>query len=839
MKTKRSGRVILFIGGAWCLFLFFNSCLDQSEVRRDDRDLVFFEQSAGDEAYDSSQNYQTGIQTWISKKVRPPLISNSSRAKFGFSCNAEYCLYQCQLDNGRWKACSSPIIYKNLDEGPHSFRVKAEDPSGNSDPTPASYRWAVQYPQYSGSWAPTSGSEMIAGYEGQTAVWTGTEMIVWGGYSNVGGRYNPATDFWMATSTANAPSERTYHSAVWTGTEMIVWGGYGANYTYFKNGGRYNPALDSWSLTSANNAPSERKYHTAVWTGSEMIIWGGYYFDGTNPYWYNTGGKYNPASDSWTITSTVNAPSARYSHIAVWTGTEMIIWGGDSGHLNTGGKYNPITDSWIATSTLNAPSGRSGHKAIWTGSRMIIWGGNIGYLSYTNTGGIYDPAANSWEATSVANAPAGRGSHTAVWTGAEMIVWGGGNGTDTFNSGGRYNPSANSWTATSTINAPSKRSAHTAVWTGTEMIIWGGYYAVYSGGRYNPATDSWTATAIMLPPSARAHHSAVWTGTKMIIWGGTSGYMPDENYNDGSSYDPVTDSWWKISVLDAPSARSYHTAVWTGEEMIVWGGVPDGGEFGDPGYNTGGRYNPATDSWKMTSVTNAPYERGYHTAVWTGEEMIIWGGWNRGDYLKSGGRYNPTTDSWIPTSENYAPRARVYHSAIWTGTEMIIWGGANYNWTFGYTVKFNTGARYNPEYDSWKITSTKGAPSERYWHTAVWTGTEMIIWGGYDGGHLNSGGRYNPGTNSWRSTQTTEFVPARELHSAVWTGTEMIIYGGVNGSNIGGAYNPSTNLWNLTALDNAPAPRTGHTAVWTGTEMIIWGGYGSAGYLNTGARYVP
>ena len=55
----------------------------------------------------------------------------------------------------------------------------------------------------------------------------------------------------------------------------------------------------------------------------------------------------------------------------------MIVWGGydDSFYLNTGGRYNPSTDSWIATSTTNAPDGRVRHTAVWTGSEMIVWGG--------------------------------------------------------------------------------------------------------------------------------------------------------------------------------------------------------------------------------------------------------------------------------------------------------------------------------------------------------------------------------------------------------------------------------------------------------------------------------
>ncbi len=66
--------------------------------------------------------------------------------------------------------------------------------------------------------------------------------------------------------------------------------------------------------------------------------------------------------DTWTATSITNAPSGRIHHTAVWTGSEMIIWGGSHGitFFDTGGRYNPSTDSWTATSITNAPSVRFG-----------------------------------------------------------------------------------------------------------------------------------------------------------------------------------------------------------------------------------------------------------------------------------------------------------------------------------------------------------------------------------------------------------------------------------------------------------------------------------------------
>ena len=223
----------------------------------------------------------------------------------------------------------------------------------------------------------------------------------------------------------------------------------GASYRLPTVSDRPNGCSDeTWTTISNTNAPAARASHTAVWTGSEMIVWGGY--GGT---YLNTGGRYDPSTDSWTAISTINAPAPRGGNTAVWTGSEMIVWGGDDGFsVNTGGKYNPATDTWTATNTATAPLGRIFHTAVWDGSEMIVWGGwNEIEL---RTGGRYNPGTDSWAATSITSAPSARYDHTAVWTGSEMIVWGGWNGSNSFNTGGRYNPGTDGWTAISTTNAP-------------------------------------------------------------------------------------------------------------------------------------------------------------------------------------------------------------------------------------------------------------------------------------------------------------------------------------------------------------------------------------------------
>ena len=59
--------------------------------------------------------------------------------------------------------------------------------------------------------------------------------------------------------------------------------------------------------------------------------------------------------------TTTGAPAARSLHTAVWTGSEMIVWGGVNGaaHLNDGGRYNPAANSWTAVTTTGAPAARS------------------------------------------------------------------------------------------------------------------------------------------------------------------------------------------------------------------------------------------------------------------------------------------------------------------------------------------------------------------------------------------------------------------------------------------------------------------------------------------------
>jgi len=339
-------------------------------------------------------------------------------------------------------------------------------------------------------------------------------------------------------------------------------------------------------------------------------------------------------------------------------------------------------------------------------------------------------------------------------------------------------------------------------------------------------------------PGERAGHTAVWTGREMLIWGGgTTGGM----VSTGSIFDPLTGRWSPMS-RSTMTGRAGHTAIWTGDQMLVWGNP----NSGDPSPD-GARYSRAMDAWSIITSQDGPLRRTGHSAVWTDREMLIWGGQASatGDILGDGGRYDPVVDRWLTLSEDGVPSARRSHTAIWTGREMIIWGGS-----CGGECVLNNGARYDPSTNVWSPMSLVGAPAARAAHTAVWTGREMLIWGGRCGTDcaLSDGGRYDPRTDSWLPIASTDGNPSpRSGHTAVWSGREMFISGGSPPSSPdplgdGGRYDPLVDTWSPLPSENAPFPRFQHTAVWTGWGMIIWGG--SPGgqrsrLIQTGAVYMP
>lgn len=405
----------------------------------------------------------------------------------------------------------------------------------------------------------------------------------------------------------------------------------------------------------------------------------------------------------------------------------------------TEGNRNP---NWAFTPALGRPDRRSQHSSVFTGSaldpsapkELIVWGGCMGHRNvpygcgeWLNSGGRFSLTENKWLPMDPTDAPSARSLHTAVWTGENspfrrrMLVWGGcGMGSQPYKcskslaDGGTYDLTTKHWTPIAPDpRAPSPRSLHSSVWTGSAMIVWGGIenyrdpvrlrLAQNTGAIFLPNAaggGSWQAIDPMLPntPSPRFHHSAVWTGEEMVIWGGcdeeVSTQQCNHYYNDGAAYSPGTNSWRPIGSAGtsaAPEARRLHTAVWADslKKMIVFGG-----EFENEFLRTGGIYDPVTNQWSEVNY-GGPSERSQPQGVWAGDRMIVFGGNGKNDtgaltFPSDLWYYFPTRNpetggSWQRLDTRDELGGRVGHSMFWTGTEVLIWGGFSRDQTFQWT----------------------------------------------------------------------------------------------------------------------------------------------------------
>ncbi len=74
----------------------------------------------------------------------PPAKTRRTSATFTFTSTEAGSSFKCKLDTVRWKDCSTGTVsYARLSRGAHTFAVKATDPMGKVDATPAKRSWKI------------------------------------------------------------------------------------------------------------------------------------------------------------------------------------------------------------------------------------------------------------------------------------------------------------------------------------------------------------------------------------------------------------------------------------------------------------------------------------------------------------------------------------------------------------------------------------------------------------------------------------------------------------------------------------------------------------------------
>jgi hypothetical protein len=269
--------------------------------------------------------------------------------------------------------------------------------------------------------------------------------------------------------------------------------------------------------------------------------------------------------------------------------------------------------------------------------------------------------------------------------------------------------------------------------------MFGGYGGASSGFKndlwwYEPGSNTWTQKKTGVAdgsPLARGYHSMIWDGTRVIMFGGYDG----TNKNDLWWYYPVTNTWEPQTTITGgpPSARYNHSMIWDGTRVIMFGGWN--------GYYTNDLwwYDPTLNTWIDKTPASSPSPRQNHSMVWDGTRMIMFGGYDVSDnYTNDLWWYDPasgTIGAWIKQIDQgvgTSPLARSSHSMVWDpiGDRAIMFGGHRYGYSF-YTY-YNDLWWYDPVSNAWAQQTTVSSPSARYGHSMVWDniGQRVIMFGG-------------------------------------------------------------------------------------------------------------
>lgn len=367
----------------------------------------------------------------------------------------------------------------------------------------------------------------------------------------------------------------------------------------------------------------------------------------------------------------------------------------------------------------------------------------------------------------------------------------------------------------------------------------------------------WTQSAPS-PLGARLGVSLVWTGREAIVWGGVpeppqAGDGGELARADGAALD-VGSGTWRLLPPAPLAARYAHVAVWTGREMIVWGGVvnPSGRVTGGASPNDGAAYDPASGTWRRIAPSPLPPPSptslgAGQAAVWTGREMLVWGRVADTGSDPAGAAYDPSTDSWrelppLPGIGNVAP------TLVWTGTEVIRFPRPSSANRDGDADSPPTGAAVthegdalDPEGGSWRALPSSGL-SALALAVAAWTGEELLVVGAPPppGTDLPTGtrpsARYRPADGAWHPMAPLPVSGPFTAQVIGWTGTELLVVGtrvtvGQPGAApVAAAYDPARDEWrdmpvppSLDVDEAVGVPAGSGVAVWSGGRILRYG----------------
>lgn len=323
--------------------------------------------------------------------------------------------------------------------------------------------------------------------------------------------------------------------------------------------------------------------------------------------------------------------------VTVWSGTQLLVWGGESGHqyLSDGAAYSPRTRTWARLPA--APlSARSNAAAAWVDGRLVVWGGQDAH-GWRSDGAAFDPQSGTWSA--LPSAPLSAESAQGFAVGSDFVVITSDPQHDSQTAHpAEYDMRSGTWRALPNLSVASgqKLAYIEGLAVGTTLLVWVYWYQSarvgpntysISGGSdaYAFQGETWTQVPFG-PKRGTSAAGPLWTGSSLIL-GGEQTYCgpcspPAPAALDSEQIDLATGARSRIG--PAPRA-AFGPFVWTGAAMLAIGAAGTMTTGNGRDVSKSGVWDPATRKW--AALPPEPnHDLDPSTAVWAGDRVLIWGG---------------------------------------------------------------------------------------------------------------------------------------------------------------------------------------------------------------------
>lgn len=377
--------------------------------------------------------------TWTTDTIPPaaPQISGAPTGTTSVAApsltftNAETVTYVCSVDGATFSACSTPFTLPSLNDGPHTFAVKAVDQAGNTG-AERTATWTLDATAPPAPWAQVATS-IATGANHSCSVLSDAQLACWGGNDrgqlgtgNMTGRTSPNVIAGL-TNVSKVAAGGRFTCAVLTDQTARCWG---ANTNgQLGNGGSSDSLVPATvtGLTGVSQIALGTSHACAIVSDGAVRCWGA----NANGQLGNGDGTLSDSSTPVSVAGITGATALQAgidSTCALLSGGTVKCWGnGSNGRLGNGLTDRSTTPVDVTGLTgVTSLGGGAAHVCAVTAATLKCWGLNIsGQLGDgTTTERLTPTATTGLSGVRVVSGGLSTGSTCVTLTNGTVQCWG-------------------------------------------------------------------------------------------------------------------------------------------------------------------------------------------------------------------------------------------------------------------------------------------------------------------------------------------------------------------------------------------------------------------------------